>query len=47
MLESTREMENNNNNNKKTKKSHNNASSEHDILGKFSDSLKNVFREIF
>jgi cell division protein FtsA len=47
MLESTREIENNNSNNKKTKKSHNNASSEHDILGKFSDSLKNVFREIF
>lgn len=44
MLESTKDFDNNN---KKTKNSHKNVSSEHDILGRFSDSLKNVFREIF
>ncbi len=44
MLESTKDFDSNN---KKTKNSDKNISSEHDILGRFSDSLKNVFREIF
>ena len=35
------------NNNNKTKNTHKNIAGEHDILGKFSDSLKNVFKEIF
>ena len=45
MLESNIDIETNSN--KKSKKSQNHVSSEHDILGKFSDSLKSVFKEIF
>jgi cell division protein FtsA len=46
MLESSADFENKTtkNNKKKVTKSH---GPEHDVLGRFSDSLKNVFREIF
>jgi cell division protein FtsA len=45
MLESNKDFETIEN--KNTKTTTKNMAGEHDILGKFSDSLKNVFREIF
>jgi cell division protein FtsA len=45
MLESNKDFESIEN--KKPKNATKNLAGEHDILGKFSDSLKNVFREIF